>query len=116
MTIEDLMHICQKLAGTTTDIKWENHLCFNVGEKIYLITSPDQVPPNASFKVKEEDFDKLSEREGINQARYFAKRQWVSVDNISRLSKEEWEKYIKNSHELVASKLTRKKRTELGIK
>lgn len=48
MTIEDLMHICQKLAGTTTDIRWE--------------------------------------------------------------------KYIKNSHELVASKLTRKKRTELGIK
>lgn len=115
MIIEELMQICTKLKGTTTDIKWEDHLCFNVGEKIYLITSPDQVPPNASFKVSEEDFDTLCERDGISQARYFAKRQWVTVDNISLLSKEEWEKYISLSHKLVASKLTRKKRMELGI-
>ncbi len=115
MTIEDLMKICTRLKGNTTDIKWEDHLCFNVGEKIYLITSPDQAPPNASFKVTEKDFEKLIEREGIDQARYFAKRQWVSVDDISRLSKEEWEQYITSSYELVASRLTRKKRSELGI-
>jgi len=115
VTLEDLKSICEKLAGTTTDIKWENHLCFNVGGKIYLITSPDQIPPSASFKVREEDFDELSEREGIDQARYFAKRQWVSVDDIGRLSRAEWKQYITSSHELVASKLTRKKRLELGI-
>ena len=115
MTIEELMKICKQLKGTTSDIKWEDHLCFNVGKKIYLITSPDQVPPTASFKVREEDFEKLSEREGIKQARYFAKRQWVSLDNISLLSKEEWEKYVTLSYQLVASKLTRKKRSELGI-
>jgi len=33
MTIEDLMNICQELAGSTTDIKWENHLCSNVNKK-----------------------------------------------------------------------------------
>ena len=115
MTIEELMKICKQLKGSTTDIKWEDHLCFNVGEKIYLITSPDLVPPSASFKVTEEDFDRLCEREGINQARYFAKRQWVSLNNISLLSKEEWVTYITQSHQLVASKLTRKKRSELGI-
>jgi len=115
MTIEELMKICKELKGTTTDIKWEDHLCFNVGDKIYLITSPDQVPPNASFKVTDDDFDSLCEREGIIQARYFAKRQWVSLDNISLLTKEEWVKYITQSHQLVASKLTRKKRIELGI-
>jgi predicted DNA-binding protein (MmcQ/YjbR family) len=115
MTIESLMNICQSLKGTTSDIKWEDHLCFNVGDKIYLITSPDQVPPIASFKVTEEDFDALCEREGIQQARYFARRQWVSVDNISLLDHGEWEKYIAQSHRLVASKLTRKKRMELGI-
>jgi len=115
VTIEELMKICKKLKGTTSDIKWEDHLCFNVGEKIYLITSPDQVPPNASFKVTEEDFDSLCERDGVDQARYFARRQWVSVDNISLLSMEEWAKYITQSYQLVVSKLTRKKRSELGI-
>lgn len=115
MSIEELMSISKSLKGVTTDIKWEEHLCFNVGEKIFLLTAPDQVPPNASFKVSEEDFDTLTERDGINQARYFAKRQWVTVDDINRLSRAEWEHYITESYKLVASKLTKKLRTELGI-
>jgi predicted DNA-binding protein (MmcQ/YjbR family) len=115
MTVEDLMTICHRLKGVTTDIKWEDHLCFNVGEKIFLITSPDSIPPTASFKVTEEEFDRLTERRGITQARYFAKRQWVSVDDISRLNAHEWTHYLAESHRLVASKLTKKKRTELGI-
>lgn len=68
-----------------------------------------------TFKVTEEVFDQLVEKEGIGQARYFAKRQWVAVDNISLLNREEWEYYLAESHRLVASKLTWKKRTELGI-
>jgi len=115
MTIEDLLKICKQLKGTTTDIKWEDHLCFNVGEKIYLLTSPDQIPPTASFKVTEEDFETLTERDGISQARYFARSQWVSLDNIGVLGKEEWEMYITRSYRLVASKLSKKIRTELGI-
>ena len=115
MTIEDLMTICNRLKGITTDIKWEDHLCFNVGEKIFLITAPDNVPPTASFKVTEDEFAALTERNGISQARYFAKRQWVSVDDISLLNEKEWVHYLAESHRLVASKLTRKKRVELGI-
>jgi len=115
MTIEELMQISKAGKGVTTDIKWEEHLCFNVGEKIFLLTAPDQVPPTASFKVSEADFDLLTEREGIAQARYFAKRQWVSVDDINHLSETEWEHYIAKSYKLVASKLTKKKRLELGI-
>lgn len=45
MTIEELMKICNKLKGTTTDIKWEDHLCFNVGEKISLNLTT-WLPPN----------------------------------------------------------------------
>jgi predicted DNA-binding protein (MmcQ/YjbR family) len=115
MTIEDLMKICKRLKGTTTDIKWEDHLCFNVGEKIYLLTTPDLIPPTASFKVTEEDFETLTEREGISQARYFARRQWVSLEDISLLSKEEWEMYSTRSYRLVASRLSGKKRRELRI-
>ena len=115
MTLEDLQLICEKLPGTTTDIKWEHHLCFNVGEKMYLITSPDEIPPNASFKVSEEDFVALTERPGIQQARYFARRQWVSVEDIALLNKDEWDRLIKASYKLVSAKLTKRLRTELGI-
>jgi len=65
INVGDLQKICNDLKGTTEDIKWEDHLCFNVGNKIYLITSPDSLPQAASFKTKEEDFNILCERKGF---------------------------------------------------
>jgi predicted DNA-binding protein (MmcQ/YjbR family) len=41
MEIEDLEKICKSFKGVTEDIKWEDHLCFNVGNKMFLITAPD---------------------------------------------------------------------------
>ena len=114
MNITDLQAISAKLKGTTQDIKWEDHLCFNVGAKMYLITSPDQLPVSASFKASDEDFMTLCEREGIEPARYLARYKWVQVDDINRLSHAEWEKYLQNSHQLVFSKLPAKIRKEIA--
>jgi len=105
MTIEDLQKICNDLKGTTEDIKWEDHLCFNVGNKIYLITSPDSLPQSASFKTTEEDFDILYERKGFMPAPYLARYKWVQLENINLLSPLEWKKYIQKSYDLVYSKL-----------
>ena len=44
MNIPELQQLCKALPGMTEDIKWENHLCFNVGGKMFLVTSPDNVP------------------------------------------------------------------------
>ena len=105
MNTEELQKICLKLKGTTQDIKWEDHLCFNVGQKIYLITSPDNLPVSASFKTSEDDFISLKEREGITPARYLARYKWLQVDDINLLSAEEWRTYIQKSYELVFDKL-----------
>ena len=115
MTISDIQQICRRLKGVTEDIKWEDHLCFNVGGKMFLITSPDRVPPSASFKVRDEEFDMISSRPGLEPAAYLARHKWVAVDDIGRLGKKDWEKYIATSYELVAAKLPAKTRRELGI-
>ena len=114
MNIEDLQFICRELKGTTEDIKWEDHLCFNVGGKIYLITSPDNVPQTASFKTSEEDFISLTERDGISPARYLARYKWVQLDDINRLDDNEWKVYIRKSYDLVFNKLTRKAKKEIA--
>ena len=41
MTVEELREIALKLTGVTEDIKWQDHLCFSVGNKMFLVTSPD---------------------------------------------------------------------------
>jgi hypothetical protein len=66
MNIEELQSICRKLKGRTEDIKWENHLCFNISGKMFLITSPDSVPVSASFKVADEEFEELSSRKAFS--------------------------------------------------
>lgn len=73
MTIDDLQGICRQLKGVTEDIKWEDHLCFNVGGKMFLVTSPDNVPISASFKVSVEDFDDLISRPGFSPQRHLGR-------------------------------------------
>jgi predicted DNA-binding protein (MmcQ/YjbR family) len=115
MNIEDIQSICKKLKGVTEDIKWENHLCFNIGGKMFLITAPDNVPVSASFKVADEEFEELSSREGFIPAPYLARYKWVHVDDISRLGARQWEYYAKQSYRLVASRLPSKIKKQLGL-
>lgn len=115
MTIEELQTICKKFKSVTQDIKWENHLCFNVGEKMFLVTSPDTIPQSASFKVSDEEFDELSQKEGFMPAPYLARYKWVHLDDIKRLTKKQWEHYAAQSYTLISSKLPGKLKKQIGI-
>ena len=115
MTIEEIQKICSKFKGVTQDIKWENHLCFNIGGKMFLVTAPDQTPPTASIKVSDDDFETLPDREGIIPAPYMARHKWVYLDSINRFSKKEWEFYAKQAFDLVSSKLSTKQQKLLGL-
>lgn len=112
MDLEVLRDYCLECKATTEGIKWEEHLCFMVGEKIFCITSMDEAC-HVAFKVSEEDFDELTERDGIMQAAHFAKRQWVGIDNWHALKPKEWQAYLHKSYELVKSKLTKKLQKEI---
>lgn len=115
MTIADIETICRQLAGVTEDIKLGEHLCFNVGNKSFLFTAPDHVPVSASFKVPDDIFEEITCREGIIPQPYVARYKWVLIDDINRLTRKEWEHYIKQSYLLIAAKLPAKTRRELGL-
>jgi len=115
MTIEEIQYISLDLPGVTQDIKWEDHLCFNIGGKMFLITSPDKVPPTASFKVTPEQFDHLTAKAGFSPAQYLARYKWIYLEDISLLGELDWERYIHGSFKLVASKLPIKVKRQLGI-
>ncbi|MEJ5963550.1 MmcQ/YjbR family DNA-binding protein [Pedobacter immunditicola] len=106
MDIEKLREFCLSLPGTTEGLKWGDHLCFMIAEKMYLISSLDDT--SFSIKCDPEDFDELVAREGIEQAAYMAKRQWVKVASLDLMTDEELKERIKKSRALVLSKLTKK--------
>lgn len=115
MTIEDLQQICKSLPAVTEDIKWEHDLCFLIGGKMFLVAGLDQSPVTASFKVTDEEFEELTARDGFKPAPYMAKHKWVYVDDISKVNKKEWTSFIKQSYQLIQSKLPKKTLKELGL-
>jgi len=113
MNTEQLRTYCLSLRGATEGIKWEDHLCFMIGEKMFLITGMSD-DSNVSVKVTDEDFEALTERNGIIPAPYMARNKWVAVTNRNALKKKEWESYIRQSYELIRSKLPKKVQNEIG--
>ena len=115
MSLEEIQEICQQFRAVTQDIKWGSALCFSVGSKMFLLTSPDAVPVSASFKVTAEDFELLTARPGLRPAPYLARNNWVQVEDISILSKKEWIHYLRQSYELVAGRLPAKLKKQLRL-
>jgi predicted DNA-binding protein (MmcQ/YjbR family) len=112
MNIDELIRICKKLPSVTHGIKWDNDLCFMVGERMFciIVLEPSL---KVSFKVKDEEFDELSNLKGIIPAPYSARHKWILVEEINVLSKLQWEYYINQSYFLVKSKLSKKKLSSL---
>lgn len=73
MGIEEIRTYCLSLPSTNEGIKWDKHLTSMVGTKMYAILSLDQTPTNASFKVSDEDFEKMSNLNGMKPAPYLAR-------------------------------------------
>lgn len=115
MDLENLQILANSFKAVTEDIKWEDHLVFSVGAKMFLLTSPDEVPVTACFKVSEEDFEELIARDEFYQAAHFAKRKWIAINDINKLSNKEWKIYLQRSYDSVVAKLTKKLRNELGV-
>ena len=113
MNIEDLRTFCLGLPAVTEDIKWGNNLVFSVAEKMFCLADLDP-PLRVSFKVPEEEFIELTSTADIIQAHYFARMKWVTVLEESRLNRQEWHSYLRQSYELVKSKLPKKIRESIG--
>ena len=116
MTVAEIREIALQLNSVTEDIKWDDHLCFNIAGKMFLVTNPDLIPTTASFKVSADIFDDTISRIGFSKHKYLGRYHWVHLDDINHLPKQQWEKFIFQSYQLVASKLSNKKKKELNIK
>jgi predicted DNA-binding protein (MmcQ/YjbR family) len=113
MDIDQLRSYCLSLPAVTEDVKWGNDLVFSVGGRMFCVAGLE-TPLKFSFKVKDEEYEEMSSREGFMPAPYMARAKWVLVTQ-PKLSKKEYKHYIKQSYELVKTKITKKLRTELGL-
>ena len=114
MDIETLRDFCLKLPAATEDVKWGKDLCFSVANKMFCVTGLDG-PLTVSFKVRDEEFDELSNSPGMKPAPYVARYKWVLVEEVDALSRKEWKHYLKQSYDLVRAKLPKRIAREHGL-
>jgi predicted DNA-binding protein (MmcQ/YjbR family) len=98
------------LPATTKVIQWGGSDVYKVGGKVFAICGEGTI----SFKVSEIGFLALTEGGPGRQAPYCAKGQWANVP-LDALPAADLKAWLKTAHELIAAKLTKKARAELGL-
>ena len=112
MTREEVEACALVLPAATKVVQWGGSDVYKVGGKVFAICG---LQGGLSFKVSEIGFMVLTEEGGPGrQAPYLAKGQWVIVD-LDDVTAEEAAGWIEASHGLIAAKLTRKAKAELGL-
>jgi predicted DNA-binding protein (MmcQ/YjbR family) len=115
MNIEDIQTICRQLPGVTEDIKWGHDLVFSIGGKMFCVVGLEESPTTASFKVPDEEFEEITNWPGFKPAPYVAKYKWVRIEDINKMKKTDWKKYLQQSYDLVKIKLPAKLKKQLGL-
>lgn len=93
--------------------QWRDDSVAKVGGKIFALLDRD--PGEVWLKVSPMAYELLTELDGVRPAPYFARAGWVAISVVSPLAVDEVEAYLREAHRLVAGRLTRKVRAELGL-
>lgn len=98
------------LPAVTRVVQWGGSDVYKVGGKVFAICGDEGV----SFKVSEIGFVALTEAGPGRQAPYCAKGQWVNVplDGAPDADISDW---LTIAHVLIAAKLTKAAKRELGL-
>jgi predicted DNA-binding protein (MmcQ/YjbR family) len=116
MRLDQLKTYALSLPRTTVVKQWGECLVFKVAGKMFLLISLDaEIIDGVVFKCRPDEFDELTDIDGVTQAPYCAKRHWVRVADLTAIPAEELNRLIRHSYDLVVEKLTKKLRAELGI-
>ena len=117
MTRDEFDNYCSSLKSTTNVVQWGNSSVWKVGGKVFAIHSGNNKDDHKmSTKCSELNYQILLDLPGIHTAPYLKKGNWVQITTKEAMNNEDSMDYIKSSYEIIAGKLTKKLKAELGIK
>lgn len=111
MTREEVEACALSLPAVTKVVQWGGSDVYKVGGKVFAICG---LRGGLSFKVSPIGFDVLTVGGPGRQAPYLAKGHWVIVD-LQDLDPADAAGWLETAHGLIAAKLTKAARTELGL-
>jgi len=118
MLLEEYNSYCASLPRTTHVVQWGGAHVWKVGGKVFAIAGWSAGEELAvTFKVSDLGFDILKQQPGLRPAPYLASRgmTWIQRTSGESMDDAALKDYLAESHRLIAAKLTRKLRHELGL-
>lgn len=111
MTREEVEACAIALPAATRVVQWGGSDVYKVGGKVFAICG---LSGGLSFKVSPIGYEVLTSDGPARQAPYLAKGHWVIVD-LDDLDPQDAAGWLATAHSLIAGKLTRAVRAELGV-
>ena len=118
MTLDEFDAYCAAMKGTTHVVQWGNASVWKIGGKVFAICPQDESDASfapMSFKCSDLAFELLPEQDGIIPAPYLARAKWVKLTEPDAMSDEDIRLHLDAAYEIIARKLTKKTRAELGL-
>ena len=111
MTREEIETFAMDLPAVTKVTQWGDSNVYKVGGKVFAMCHPSG---GLSFKVSPIGFVVLTEDGPGRQAPYCAKGHWVNVA-LDGAPDEDLADWLTTAHSLIAAKLTKRAKLELGL-
>jgi predicted DNA-binding protein (MmcQ/YjbR family) len=111
LTRDEIEAAAMALPAVTKVVQWGDSDVYKVGGKVFAICG---LSGGLSFKVSEIGFVALTEGGPARQAPYLAKGHWVIVD-LDGANDADLTDWLTMAHGLIAAKLTRVAKRELGL-
>jgi predicted DNA-binding protein (MmcQ/YjbR family) len=117
MSPAELRRCCLSKPSASEDFPFgEQVSVFKVADRVFAIADLDGVPFEVSVKSDPDVAEALrSTRPAIRPGYHLNKRHWITVTLDGSISDGEIDDMIQDSYDLVAAKLTRAKREEIGL-
>ena len=103
---------CLSLPGAVMNSQWEGDRVYKIGGKMFAVQGSDG---GCSFKANDVAFEMLTTEGSGRPAPYLARAKWVYLSSPAALPEADLQAYLRQSHALVAAKLTRAQRREIGL-
>jgi len=103
------------LPGATMTIQWGDDRVYKVGGKMFAVLGGAVGRNGFSLKASDVAFEVLGESGRAVPAPYLARAQWLYFADLAGEDSDEVADWLKTAHGLIAAKLTKKARAEIGL-
>ena len=111
MTPQAFSRHCLSLPGAAMNVQWQVDKVFKVGGKMFAVLGPEG---SCSFKANDVTFEVLTEQGIGKPAPYLARAKWLYFESTRDLP-DNAKDLVTEAYRLIAAKLSKTKKRELGL-